>query len=211
VVAAERLEECSVTVIVTASQDEALALDVLLHEFKELTHFMISLFLAVANIGEGEKRLGAGESAGKLGQGGIVGNRESTGSMKSPGESLDTKDDVHKNAVDVGELWVFVEVSLKLLMQLVSSLSAALLPTGNKVLPKDSPIPVNNDKGKGGSFLDGVTNMMGNGRMRDRSDPWGLRWLQGPDTDIISTPGLGTRGGPGWNGPWILGGRRAGT
>jgi hypothetical protein len=39
---------------VTAGQDEALALNVLLHEFKELTHFMVGLFLAIANIGEGE-------------------------------------------------------------------------------------------------------------------------------------------------------------
>ena len=53
-VAAEGLEEGSVTVIVATSQDEAFALNVLLHEFKELTHFMVGLFLAVANVGECE-------------------------------------------------------------------------------------------------------------------------------------------------------------
>lgn len=85
--------------------------------------------------------------------------------MESPGESLDTKDDVHKNAVDVGELGVVVEVSFKLLVELMSSLSAAFLPSGNKVLPKDSPISIDNDKGKRRGFLDGVTNMRGNRRV----------------------------------------------
>lgn len=62
---------------------------------------MIGLFLAVADISEGEERLSAAETAGKLAQSGIVGNREGARGMKGAGETLDTKDDVDKDGVDV--------------------------------------------------------------------------------------------------------------
>jgi hypothetical protein len=54
-----------------------------------------------------------------------------------------------------------VEVGLKLLMQLVGGLSAALLAAGNKVLAEDGAVSVDNDKGEGGGFLDGVTTYWG--------------------------------------------------
>ena len=100
-VTAEGLEECSIAVIVTASQDEALALDILLHDFKELAHLVIGLLLAVADVGKGEKWLGAAEAAGKLGQGGMVGDREGARGVEGAGQTLNAKDDVHENAVDV--------------------------------------------------------------------------------------------------------------
>jgi hypothetical protein len=86
---------------VAASEDEAPALDVLLHNFKELADFMISLLLAVANVGEGKEGLGASKAAGKLCQSGVVGDREGVRGMKSPRESLETKDDMDENCVDV--------------------------------------------------------------------------------------------------------------
>jgi hypothetical protein len=46
-------------------------------------------------------------------------------------------------------------------MQLVGGLSAALLAAGNKVLAEDGAVSVDNDKGEGGGFLDGVTTYWG--------------------------------------------------
>jgi len=46
-----------------------------------------------------------------------------------------------------------VEVGLKLLVQLMGGLSAAVLASGNKVLAKDSTIAVDDDEGKRGGFL----------------------------------------------------------
>ena len=59
-----------------------------------------------------------------------------------------------KNGVDVIQRRVVVEVGLKLLMQLVSSLSAAVLASGNKVFAEDGTIAVDDDKRKRGRFLD---------------------------------------------------------
>ena len=80
-VAAERLEERGVAIIVAASQDKESALDVLLHDFKELADLVVGLLLAVADIGEGEKGLGAAEAAAKLGEGGMIGDRKGAGGM----------------------------------------------------------------------------------------------------------------------------------
>jgi hypothetical protein len=85
----------------TSRQYQAPALDILLHDFKELANLVVSLFLTVANIGEGEKRLSAAETAAKLAQGSIVGNREGARCMEGAGETLDTKDDVNNDGVDV--------------------------------------------------------------------------------------------------------------
>jgi hypothetical protein len=67
VVVAEGLEESGVAIVVTSAQDEASALDIPLHDLKKFADFMVSLLLAVANIGKGEKRLSAAEAATKLG------------------------------------------------------------------------------------------------------------------------------------------------
>jgi hypothetical protein len=84
-----------------ASEDETPALDVFLHDFKQLADFMICLLLAVADVGEGKKGLGASKAPGKLCQGGVVGDREGARGMKSPREALETKDDMDENCVDV--------------------------------------------------------------------------------------------------------------
>lgn len=54
-----------------------------------------------------------------------------------------------KNGVDGGKVRIVVKVGLKLLMQLVGGLAAAVLAAGNKVLSKDGAVAVNNDKSKG--------------------------------------------------------------
>ena len=48
---------------------------------------------------------------------------------------------------------VFVEVGLKLLMEVVGGLSTALLAHGDKVLAEDGAIAVDDDKGKRRGFL----------------------------------------------------------
>jgi hypothetical protein len=100
-VAAVGLEESRKAIVVTSRQYQAPALDILLHDFKELADLVVSLFLAVADIGEGEKRLSTAETATKLAQGSKVGNREGARCMEGAGETLDTKDDVDNDGVDV--------------------------------------------------------------------------------------------------------------
>lgn len=96
----ERLEKGGVAIIVAAAQDEAPALYVLLHDFEKLANFMVGLLLAVTDISEREKRLGAAETTAKLGQGCIVVDGEGAGSMESPRQPLDAEDDVDEDGVD---------------------------------------------------------------------------------------------------------------
>lgn len=95
------LEEGGVTVVVAAAQHEAAALDVPLHALKELADLIICLLLAVADVSEREKGLGAAKTAAELGQGPIVGDREDAGTIKSLGQALDIKNDVDINGLDV--------------------------------------------------------------------------------------------------------------
>jgi hypothetical protein len=152
-VAAIRLEEGGVTIIVAAAQDEAAALDVPLHDFKELADFIIGLLFAVADVSEGEKGLGAAETAAKLGQGSIVGDCKDARGIEGLGQPLDAKNHVYENGVDVGEGRILVKVGLKLLMQFMGGLSAAVLALGDKVLPEDGTIAVDDDKSKRRGFL----------------------------------------------------------
>lgn len=100
-VAAIRLKEGGVAIIVAASQDQATTLDVPLHGLKKLADLIICLFFSVADVGEGEKRLGAAEATAELGQGSIVGDWKDAGSIESLGQPLDIKDDMDINGLDV--------------------------------------------------------------------------------------------------------------
>lgn len=60
-----------------------------------------------------------------------------------------------------------MEVGLKLLMEVVGGLSAALLAQGDKVLAEDGAIAVDDDKGKRRGFLGSVSVIM---TIRGRED-----------------------------------------
>lgn len=68
--------------------------------------------------------------------------------MKGPGQPINAKNDVNKYAVDVLEKRIFLKVSLKLLMQLMSRHSTAFFATGNKLLAENSTVSIDNNKSK---------------------------------------------------------------
>lgn len=152
-VAPEGFQKSGVAIIVAAGQDEASALDIPLHDLKQLAHLMVRLLLAVADVGEGEERLGATETAAKLGQGGIVSDREDARGVEGPRQTLDTEDYMDEYGVDVCEDRARVEVLFKLLMQLVCCLAATLLASGDERLTEDGPVAVDYNKSKRRRFL----------------------------------------------------------
>lgn len=101
VVAAERLEEGGIAVIVATSEDEAATLDILLHDLEELADLVVCLLFSLADVSEGEKGLGAAEAAAKLAKGGGIGRRKRARGNEGAGQAIEAKDDVDENGLDV--------------------------------------------------------------------------------------------------------------